>query len=107
MVKLKLKKGDQVIVIAGKDKGKKGEIIRVLPNELKVVVRGVNIVNRHLKANDQRRPASEELPIHICKVAYLDPEQGVATRLGFKFEQVGDLPARKVRIAKKSGKIIG
>lgn len=113
MVKLKLKKGDPVIVIAGKDKGKKGEIIRVLPEERKVVVKGVNVVSRHLKANDERRPRSEELPLHIAKIAYLDPELGVATRIGFQIQEIpgsaesGNPEFRKVRIAKKSGKIIG
>ena len=102
--KLKVKKGDTVIVIAGKDKGKTGEIVRVLPKELRVVVQGVNRVKRHT------RPAmgspggivEKEAPLHVSNVAHLDPKDRKPTRVGFKVLDDG----RKVRFAKRSGELI-
>ena len=105
-VKLKIKKGDKVVVITGKDKGKTGEVQRVIPAESRVVVAGVNVAKRHLKPS-QTNPnggiENRELPIHISNVALADPKGGKATRIGYKVLKDGT----KTRIAKKSGETIG
>ena len=103
MSRLKLKKGDEVIVTAGKDKGKTGEIIKVLPKDSKVVVQGVNMVSRHQRQTKTEEGGiiSKEMPLHISNVAMLDPQDGKAVRVGFKIED-----GRKVRIAKRSGDVI-
>jgi len=102
--KLKLKKGDQVIVITGKDKGKKGEILRVIPDDLKVVVQGVNVVKKHKKPTQASAGGIEdiELPLHISNVALADPKKGVPTRVGYKLAKDG----KKMRVAKKSGETL-
>jgi large subunit ribosomal protein L24 len=99
----KLKKGDSVVVIAGKDKGKKGEITRVLPKDNKAVVGGVNIAIRHTKQtqSSQGGRIAKELPIELSNLALVDPKSGEATRVGFRFED-----GKKVRYAKKSGETI-
>ncbi|MBI1236378.1 50S ribosomal protein L24 [Hyphobacterium indicum] len=99
----KIKKGDKVVVLAGRDKGKTGEIVRVMPAENRVIVRGVNIVKRHQRPTQTSAGGIEtkEAPIHVSNVALADPKSGEATRVGFKME--GD---RKVRVAKKSGEVI-
>lgn len=99
--KLKVKKGDQVVVIAGKDKGKKGEILQVIPSELRVVVAGVNKVKRHTKPSRTSAGGivEKEASLHVSNVALADPKSGKATRVGFKVEKDGT----KVRIAKRSG----
>lgn len=99
----KIKKGDKVVVLAGRDKGKTGEVIRVVPAENRVFVRGVNIVKRHQRPTQASAGGIEtkEAPIHVSNVALADPKTGEATRVGFKME--GD---RKVRVAKKSGEVI-
>jgi large subunit ribosomal protein L24 len=99
--KLKIKKGDRVIVIAGRDKGKSGEVLRVIPNENRAVVQGVNTVQRHQKQTPQQDGGiiAKEAPIHISNIALEDPEDGRPTRVGFKFADDG----RKVRFAKRSG----
>ncbi|PIW31896.1 MAG: 50S ribosomal protein L24 [Rhodobacterales bacterium CG15_BIG_FIL_POST_REV_8_21_14_020_59_13] len=99
----KIKKGDKVVVLAGRDKGKTGEIVRVMPAENRVLVRGVNIVKRHQRPTQTSAGGIEtkEAPIHVSNVALADPKSGEATRVGFKME--GD---RKVRVAKKSGEVI-
>jgi large subunit ribosomal protein L24 len=99
----KLKKGDSVVVIAGKDKGKKGEITRVLPKDHKAVVGGVNIAIRHTKQtqSSQGGRIAKELPIELSNLALVDPKSGEATRVGFRFED-----GKKVRYAKKSGETI-
>jgi large subunit ribosomal protein L24 len=99
----KIKKGDKVVVLAGRDKGKTGEVIRSIPSEDRVIVRGVNVVKRHQRPTQTSAGGIEtkEAPIHVSNVAIADPKSGEATRVGFKVE--GD---RKVRVAKKSGEVI-
>ncbi|MFP6772340.1 MAG: 50S ribosomal protein L24 [Alphaproteobacteria bacterium] len=102
--KFKLKKGDDVVVVSGRDKGKKGSILRVLREDDRVLVDGVNMVKRHARPS-QTQPGgivSKEAPIHISNVALADPKDGVATRVGYKFLEDG----RKVRFAKQSGEVI-
>ncbi len=103
--KLKLKKGDEVIVIAGKDKGRKGTIIKAMPSENRVVVGGVNVATRHRKpdrANPNGGIVKEEKSIHVSNVALADPKEGKATRVGYKTLDDG----RKVRVAKRSGEVV-
>jgi large subunit ribosomal protein L24 len=102
--KLKVKKGDRVIVIAGRDKGKRGEVLRVIPDENRALVQGVNIVVRHQKQSPQQEGGklSKEAPIHISNIAAEDPSSGQATRVGYKILDDG----RKVRFAKRSGEKI-
>ena len=104
MLKLKLKKGDKVIVITGKDKGKTGEITKVLVKESKVIVSGINVAKRHTKPSQENAGGivSKEMPIHISNVAFVDPKTSKATRLGVKMDKDG----RKVRVAKKSGEVV-
>ncbi len=104
MLKLKLKKGDKVIVIAGKDKGKTGEITKVLVKESKVIVSGINVAKRHTKPSQENAGGiiSKEMPIHISNVAFVDPKTSKATRLGVKVDKDG----HKVRVAKKSGEVV-
>ncbi len=102
--KFKLKKGDDVVVVSGRDKGKKGSILRVLRADDRVLVDGVNMVKRHTRPS-QSQPGGiiqKEAPIHISNVALADPKDGVATRVGYKFLEDG----RKVRFAKQSGEVI-
>ena len=103
-MKLKLKKGDKVIVTTGKDKGKTGEITTVFPKENKVIVGGVNMVKRHTKPSQVSAGGivSKEMPIHVSNVALVDPKTGKATRVGYKVEKDG----HKVRVAKKSGEVV-
>ncbi len=102
---MKIKKGDQVIVITGRDKGKTGDVIKAMPKENKVIVSGINMVKRHTKPSQESAGGiiSKERPIHVSNVALIDPKSGKATRVGIKVEQDGT----KVRIAKKSGEVIG
>lgn len=104
MARLKLKTGDRVIVMTGRDKGKGGEIIRMLPKEGRAVVRGVNMVRRHQKQTQDQEGGiiSKEAPIQISNLAIEDPKDGKPTRVGFKFTDEG----KKVRFAKRSGEII-
>ncbi len=103
--KRKIKKGDQVIVISGKDKGRKGEVLRVITRTDRVLVQGVNTVKRHTRAS-QAQPAGgiieKEAPLHISNLALADPKTGKASRVGIKFLDDG----RKVRYAKRSGEVI-
>lgn len=103
----KLKKGDRVVVLAGRDKGREGVIERVMPKEGRAVVGGVNTVIRHQRQTPQseggRRPKSA--PIQLSNIALIDPEQGGPTRVGFKIIGEGEA-AKKVRFAKKSGAVI-
>jgi len=98
----RIRKGDNVVVITGRDKGKTGEVIRMIPDENRAVVRGVNIVRRHQRqtASAQGGIITKEMPIHVSNIALTDAA-GKATRVGFKM--VGD---RKVRFAKRSGETI-
>ena len=100
----KIKKGDNVIVISGKDKGKTGEVAKVLVQENKVIVSGVNMVKRHTKPSQESAGGiiSKEMPIHVSNVAYVDPKTNKPTRLGIKVDKDG----HKVRFAKKSGEVV-
>lgn len=103
--KIHVKKGDNVIVITGKDKGKKGRVIYAYPKEGRVLVEGVNLVKRHTRpsqANPQGGIINKEAPIHSSNVMLLDPRTGEPTRIGYKELANGE----KVRIAKKSGEVI-
>jgi large subunit ribosomal protein L24 len=102
--KLKIRKGDQVIVTTGKDRGGKGEVVRVLPEESRVVVRGLNVAKKHRKPTQSQPGGIEaiEMPIHISNVALIDPKSGGPTRVGYKILKDG----RKVRVARKSGETI-
>ncbi|MCL6444702.1 MAG: 50S ribosomal protein L24 [Alicyclobacillus sp.] len=105
MAKLHVKKGDKVVVIAGKDKSKSGRVLAVFPREQRVLVEGVNIVKRHTKpnpANPEGGIIEKEAPIHVSNVLLADPKSGAPTRVGYKFLEDG----RKVRYAKKSGEVI-
>ncbi len=101
----KLKKDDEVIVIAGKDKGKKGKIMRMIPTESRVVVAGINMVKRHQKPDRANAGGiiMKESAIHISNVALVDPKEGKATRVGFKVMKDG----KKSRVAKRSGEVVG
>jgi large subunit ribosomal protein L24 len=100
----KIKKGDHVIVLAGRDKGKHGEVIEVRPKESRAVVRGVNVVRRHQRQTAQQEGGiiSKEAAIHLSNLALEDPKDGKPTRVGFKLLDDG----RKVRVAKRSGEVI-
>lgn len=100
----KIKKGDSVVVLTGKDKGKSGEVLRVIPTESRAVVRGINVARKHQKqtASEQGGIVSKELPIHLSNIALADPKDGKPTRVGFKITEDG----RKQRVAKRSGDVI-
>ena len=100
----KIRKGDKVVVLSGRDKGRTGEVIAVRPSEARVLVRGVNLVKRHQKQTAQQEGGiiSKEAAIHLSKVALADPKDGKPTRVGFKFVGEGD-DRRKVRVARRSG----
>ena len=104
MPKVKLRKGDHVVVMTGKDKGKKGEILKMLPAENRAIVKGVGIVRRHQRqtANQEGGIVAKEAPIHISNLAIEDPKDGKPSRIGYKFLKDG----RKVRFAKRSGEVI-
>ena len=104
MAAAKIKKGDKVVVLSGKDKGKTGEVVRSMPKEQKVVVSGVNVAVRHRKAtqaNPQGGLERKEAPLHVSKVAIADPKTGKATRVRFE-----ERDGKKVRVAAKSGELI-
>ncbi|TCR62028.1 50S ribosomal protein L24 [Bosea sp. BK604] len=100
----KIKKGDKVVVLAGRDKGKGGEVLKVLPKDGRALVRGVNLVKRHTKQSAQSEGGiiSKEATIDLSNIAIADPKDGKATRVGFKVLDDG----RKVRFAKRSGDLI-
>lgn len=100
----KIKKGDKVVVLAGRDKGKEGEVIEVRPSDARVVVRGVNVVKRHTRASmsSQGGIVEKEAAIAISNVAHVDPKDNKPTRVGFRTLDDG----RKVRFAKRSGEVI-
>jgi large subunit ribosomal protein L24 len=101
---VKIKKGDRVIVTTGRDKGKKGEVLKVFPSESRALVSGVNVVKRHQRQTQTQQGGivSKESTIHLSNLAHVDPKSGGASRVGFKFLKDG----RKVRFAKKSGEVI-
>jgi large subunit ribosomal protein L24 len=100
----KIKKGDRVVVLAGRDLGRTGEVIEVRPDEDRALVRGINIVKRHTRQTAQQEGGiiSKEAPIHLSNLAIADPKDGKPTRVGFKTLDDG----RKVRYAKRSGDLI-
>jgi len=104
MAGLKIKKGDHVVVVSGKDKGKKGEVLKMLPTENRAIVKGVSMVRRHQRqsATQDGGIISKEAPIHVSNLALEDPKDGKPTRVGYKFLKDG----RKVRFAKRSGEVI-
>ena len=99
----KLKKGDRVVVLAGRDRGREGDIVRVIPKENRAVVSGINIVVRHQRQSQSAQGGKipTEAPIQLSNLALVDPKDGGPTRVGFRFEE-----GRKVRFAKKSGETI-
>jgi large subunit ribosomal protein L24 len=100
----KIKKGDRVVLLAGKDKGRQGNVTRVFTAENRVLVEGVNMVQRHTRpsqTNPQGGIVNKEAPVHVSNVAHVDPKSGKPTRVGFRMD--GD---KKVRFAKKSGEVI-
>jgi large subunit ribosomal protein L24 len=104
MSSLKIKKGDKVVVLSGKDKGKHGEVTMSMPKDSKVVVSGVNIATRHKKATQQNPQGGlerREAPMHVSKVAIEDPKTGKPTRVRFETRD-----GKKVRVAVKSGELI-
>jgi large subunit ribosomal protein L24 len=100
----KIKKGDRVVVLTGRDKGRSGEVVQVRPKEERAIVRGINTVKRHQKqtAKQEAGIISKEAPIHLSNLAIADPKNGKPTRVGFKILDDG----RKVRFAKRSGELI-
>ena len=100
----KIRKGDRVIVTTGRDKGRKGEVLKVYPKGARALVSGVNTVKRHQRQTPRQQGGiiTKEAPIHLSNLAHVDPKTGEATRVGFK--SLGD--GRKVRFAKKSGEVI-
>jgi large subunit ribosomal protein L24 len=104
MATAKIKKGDSVIVLSGKDKGKTGTVTQNMPKDGKLIVGGVNMIARHRKptqANPQGGIDRREAPLHVCKVAHVDPKSGVATRV-----RIETRDGKKVRVAVKSGEVI-
>ena len=99
----KIKKGDKVVVLAGKDKGRTGEVIRMMPKDDKAVVRGINIVRRHQRQSQTQEGGiiSKEAPIHISNIAIADPKDGKPTRVGFEVRD-----GKKVRVTKRSGAVV-
>jgi len=102
--KLKIKKGDTVVVISGRDKGKRGEVLRVFPDENRVIVQGVHMARRHTRQSfgNPGGIIDKELTIHVSNVAHVDPRSGTPTRIGYRILDDG----RKVRIARRSGEVI-
>jgi large subunit ribosomal protein L24 len=103
--KLKIKKGDRVVVISGRDKGKVGEVIKMFPKEMRAIVQGVQRVKRHTRptqADPQGGIVEKEGAIHLSNIAHVDPKSGKPTRVGFKTLKDGS----KVRFARKSGEVI-
>jgi len=100
----KIKKGDKVIVLTGRDKGRTGEVIEVRPDDNRALVRGVHMVKRHQRQTPQQEGGiiSKEGPIHLSNLALADPKDDKPTRVGFKFVGKGD-ERKKVRVAKRSG----
>ena len=104
MAAAKIRKGDQVVVLAGKDKGRTGEVIRSIPKENKVVVSGVNVHARHRKASQENPQGGidrKEAPLHVSNVAVADPKDGSPTRVRFE-----ERDGKKVRVAAKTGELI-
>ncbi len=104
-LKLKIRKGDEVIVITGKDKGKKGEVTKVIPQDNKVIISGINVVKKHTKPSKLSPHGGiipKEMPISISNVAHIDPKTDMPTKIGLKLLADG----KKIRYAKRSGEVI-
>ncbi|MDO9306568.1 MAG: 50S ribosomal protein L24 [Mesorhizobium sp.] len=99
----KIRKGDKVVVLAGKDKGRSGEVIRMMPKDDQAIVRGINMVRRHQRQSQTQEGGiiSKEAPIHVSNIAVADPKDGKPTRVGFEVKD-----GKKVRVAKRSGATI-
>jgi len=104
MAKLKIKKGDHVVLLTGKDKGKGGEVLKIMPKENRALVHGVNMIKRHTKQSAQQEGGiiTREATIHISNLALEDPKDGKPTKVGYKTLKDG----RKVRFARRSGEVI-
>lgn len=104
MPKLKIKKGDQVMVITGRDKGRTGQVLRVFPTENRLIVQGVHMAKRHTRQSfgNPGGIVDKELTIHVSNVAHIDPESRKPTRVGYKTLEDG----RKVRVARRSGEVL-
>ena len=102
--RIRIKKGDTVLVNTGREKGKQGAVLKVLRKDSRVLVQGVNMVKRHTRPSQVSAGGvmEKEAPLHISNVAFVDPKEGGATRLGVKFLKDG----RKVRVAKRSGEVV-
>jgi len=100
----KIRKGDKVVVLAGKDKGRTGEVLSVQPKDDTAIVRGVNQIRRHQKQTQSQEGGiiTKEAPLHLSNLAVADPKDGKPTRVGFRVEKDG----KKVRVAKRSGEVI-
>ena len=105
-MKTKIRKGDSVIVIAGKNRGTRGKVLRMVPQTGKAIVEGVNMIKRHTKPNPQRQiqggVVEREAPIALCKLMVIDPDSGKPTRVGFKRNDDGSVS----RVARRSGSVI-
>lgn len=103
-IKLKIKKGDRVVVLTGRDKGKTGEVLQVFPSENSALVKGVNVVRRHQKQTAQSEGGivARESKINLSNVAIADPKDGKPTRVGYQIDKDG----KKQRVAKRSGEVI-
>ena len=103
-VKMKIRKGDRVLVVTGKDKGRKGEVLRVYPSDSRVLVQGINMIKRHQKQSTTQEGGivAREAPIAVSNVALIDPSEDKPTKVGFKSLKDG----RKVRVAKRSGEVL-
>ncbi len=103
-VKLRIRKGDKVVVITGKDKGRQGEVVRVIPDQNRAVVAGINVSKRHTRqtASQEGGIINKDMPIQISNLALRDPKDGKPTRVGYKMLADG----KKVRFAKRSGEVI-
>jgi len=104
MAKLKIKKGDTVVVLTGRDKGKSGSVLRALPTENKVIVQGVNIAKRHQRQTPTAAGGivEKEMPIHVSNVSHIDPKDNKPTRVGYKVAKDGT----RERVSKRSGQVI-
>jgi large subunit ribosomal protein L24 len=102
-VKMKIKKGDNVVVITGRDKGKTGQVLRAIPTEARVLVQGINMVKRHTtpRPGEPGGIVEKEAPIHVSNVAHIDPDTKKPSRVGFKV-----IDGKKVRFARRSGEVI-
>jgi len=104
MKKFKIKTGDQVVVLTGKDKGAKGKVVKIIKDKDRVIVEGVNMIKKHVKPsteNPQGGIVEKEAPLHVSNVALVDPKTGEATRVGYEIKD-----GKKVRVSKKSGEVI-